>query len=108
MQVVGLLRTHRPFYAPGDFLTTKLNGLETLFYGTAVVVLSCEGQERTPDTHQSVKHILVILLILLVLHRTFISSNNRRFGTFIRADPLHCHATDQTATEAGRLMHFLA
>jgi hypothetical protein len=108
VQVVGLLRTHRPFYAPGDFLTTKLNGLETLFYGTAVVVLWCEDQERAPDIHQSVKQILAILLILVVLDMTFIRSNKRRFETSIRADPLHCRATDQTATETRRPLHFFA
>ena len=57
MQVVGLLRTHRPFYVQGDFLTTELNGLETLFYGTAVVVLLCKGEELAPDINQSVKRL---------------------------------------------------
>ena len=87
---------------------TKPNGLETLFYGTAVVVLLCKGHELAHDINQSVQLICAIVLTALMLDYKFGGLNNSFFETSIRADPLHCRATDRTATETRRPLHLFA
>src|SRR5438309_10422106 len=41
VQVVGILTTHQPYPPRADLLVTKLHGLETLFFSTAVGGRAC-------------------------------------------------------------------
>jgi len=77
----------------------KLHGLETLFFGTAVVYANEGVEEFVLDINQSVERLASMLLILLILHQNSfpITKGYSEGGT--GSALLHGGATGQTATE---------
>lgn len=77
----------------------KLHGLETLFFGTAVVCAPAGSNSSLPAFNQSVEGVLSILLILVTLLYICFSSTNDYIEAGTGADPLHRRAADQAAPE---------
>jgi len=56
-------------YARADFLIAKVHGLETLFFGTAVVYAHAEVDQFAADINHPDEPGVPILLILLTLDK---------------------------------------
>ena len=79
---------------------TKVHGLETLFFGTAVVYTQEEVDQFSPHSDRSAGQTFYILLKIIMLDRTSYPTNEDCIETDPRADLVHCRATGKTETKA--------